>query len=65
MINSLLKIFDEHLDNIEMIDENKYKMVYKTKEVSNSGLLEMLLSGTTKGFDLFTFVVYFLKINDV
>lgn len=64
IITSLLKMFDEHLENIKMLDENKYKIFYtnnSTKEVSNSELYEMLSSGTTKGFGLFTFVVYSLK----
>ena len=64
LITSLLKMFDEHLDNIKMINENKYKIIYTnglTKEVSNNELYEILSSGTTKGFGLFTFVVYSLK----
>ena len=57
IITSLLKMFDEHLSNIKMINENKYKIIYtngSTKEVSNSELYEILSSGTTKGFGLFT-----------
>lgn len=64
IITSLLKMFDEHLKNIKMINDNKYKIVYTNglnKEVSNSELYEILSSGTTKGFGLFTFVVYSLK----
>lgn len=64
IITSILKMFDEHLDNIKMINENKYKIIYangKSKEVSNLELYEILSSGTTKGFGLFTFVVYSLK----
>ena len=64
LITSLLKMFDEHLDNIKMINENKYKIIYTnglTKEVSNNELYEILSSGTTKGFGLFTFVVYSLR----
>ena len=64
IITSLLKMFDEHLDNIKIINENKYKIIYvngSTKDVSNSELYEILSSGTTKGFGLFTFVVYSLR----
>ncbi len=64
IITSLLKLFDEHLENIEMLNENKYKITYingKIQEVSNAELYEILSSGTTKGFGLFTFVVYSLK----
>lgn len=64
IVKSLLKLFDEHLKDIKMINENKYKIIYsnkKEKEVSNKELYEILSSGTTKGFGLFTFVVYSLK----
>lgn len=64
IITSLLKMFDEHLENIKMINENKYKIIYtnkSSKEVTNSELYDILSSGTTKGFGLFTFVAYSLK----
>jgi AAA15 family ATPase/GTPase len=64
IITSLLKMFDEHLNSIKMINENKYKIIYTngiTKEVSDKELYEILSSGTTKGFGLFTFVVYSLR----
>lgn len=64
IIAAILRMFDEHLKNIEMINENKYKIIYTngtSKEVSNVELYEILSSGTTKGFGLFTFVVYSLK----
>ena len=64
IVTALLKMFDEHLENIEMIDDNKFKIIYSnklSKEVTNSELYEILSSGTTKGFHLFTFVIYSLK----
>lgn len=64
IIKSILKIFDEHLENIKMINENKYQILYSDgtkKEVSKTELYEILSSGTTKGFCLFTFIVYSLK----
>ena len=64
IITSLLKVFDEHLDNIKMINENKYKIIYtnnSSKDVSNAELYEILSSGTTKGFGLFSLVVYSLR----
>ncbi len=64
IITSLLKMFDEHLENIKMLNDNKYKIFYTnglTKEVSRTELYEILSSGTTKGFGLFTFVVYSLR----
>ena len=64
IISSILKMFDEHLETIEMIDETKFKIVYTNKEireVSIKELYDILSSGTTKGFCLFTFVVFSLK----
>lgn len=64
IITSILKVFDEHLDNIKMIDNSKYKIIYtdgRTKEVTSKELYDILSSGTTKGFGLFTYVVYSLK----
>ena len=64
IITSLLKMFDEHLEDIKMVNENKYKIIYadgSNKILSNLELYEILSSGTTKGFGLFTFVVYSLK----
>ena len=64
IVTTLLKLFDEHLDNIEMVNENKFKIIYTNKivkEVTNTELYEILSSGTTKGFHLFTFVIYSLK----
>ncbi len=64
IIESILKIFDEHIENLEMINENKFKIYYSnktTKELTSIQLSQVLSSGTTKGFGLFTFVVYSLK----
>ena len=64
IIETILKMFDEHLDNIEMINEDKFIIYYTDKhqvEVSNKELYGMLSSGTSKGIWLFTYVVYSLK----
>lgn len=64
IIESLIRMFDEHIKNIEMINENKYKITYKdnkTKEISEIELLSILSSGTKKGISLFIFVIYSLK----
>ena len=64
IISSILKMFDEHLETIQMIDDTKFKIIYsnrKTREASVRELYDILSSGTTKGFCLFTFVVYSLK----
>ena len=64
IITSILKIFDEHLEKIELIDENKFKLSYSNKtykEITYIELLNILSSGTIKGLSLFTFVVFSLK----
>lgn len=67
IITSLLKMFDEHLDNLQMLDDNKYRITYwdsSTRDVTNNELYEILSSGTTKGLTLFTFVVYSLNTGN-
>lgn len=64
IISSILKLFDEHLFDIEMVNKNKFRIKYvdkEVREVSSDELYQVLSSGTTKGFGLFTFVVYSLK----
>lgn len=63
IIEAILKMFDEHLENIEMIDEDKYIIYYSDERclsVTGKELYEVLSSGTSKGLVLFTFVVYSL-----
>ncbi len=63
IITSILKIFDEHLDKLEMLEDNKFKLYYSNKtykEITDLELIKILSSGTIKGFSLFTFVVYSL-----
>lgn len=63
LIQSILKMFDEHISNIKMLNDDKFKIFYndeKTKEVSNDELNEILSSGTTKGFKLFSGVLFSL-----
>ena len=62
--NSILKIFDEHLEKIELLNENKFLLSYSdktSKELTYMELLNILSSGTVKGLSLFTFVVFSLK----
>lgn len=64
IVETILKMFDEHLDNIEMKNDDKFIVYYTDKtnmEVNSKDLYKMLSSGTTKGFGLFTFVVYSLN----
>lgn len=64
LIESTIKMFDEHINEIIPIADNKYKVYYKNKEavnVSGNDLTEILSSGTKKGFFLFAYVIYSLK----
>jgi AAA15 family ATPase/GTPase len=63
IVPNILKILDDHIKNIEMIGENKYKITYinnDTKTYTNAELNVMLSSGTVKGLGLFSFVIYSL-----
>lgn len=64
ILKSILKIFDEHLDDLFMDERGMFKITYDNKEsklVSNDELYNILSSGTVKGFRLFANVVYALK----
>lgn len=59
----VLKLFDDKIQSLDMVDEKHYKLVYQhhEKEISDSELVHLLSSGTTKGVLLYIFVVAALK----
>ena len=59
----VIKIFDDKIKSLEMVDEKHYKLIYQdhVKELSDSELVYILSSGTTKGVLLYIFVVAALK----
>ena len=63
VLAKVIKIFDSKIKNLEMVDEKHYKLVYQNyvKELSDSELIYMLSSGTTKGVLLYIFVVAALE----
>lgn len=66
IITLIIKMFDEHIDKIKVIKEDKYKIVYtsgKTIEVTNDGLHDILSRGTSKGFQLYTDVIMSLHLG--
>ena len=62
-IKKILKIFDENITKLEMIDENNYLLEYNGKEekLSDFELYYRLSSGTTKGLALYTTVILSLR----
>ena len=59
----VIRLFDDKIKSLEMVDEKHYKLVYQdyVKELSDSELVHMLSSGTTKGVLLYIFVVAALE----
>lgn len=62
-LTKIIKIFDDKIQNLEMVDEKRYKLVYQgeVKELSDYELVYMLSSGTTKGVLLYIFVAAALE----
>lgn len=63
ILMKVIRIFDDKIKNLEMVDEKHYKLTYQdcVKELSDSELIYMLSSGTTKGILLYIFVVAALE----
>ncbi len=64
LLESTVKMFDDHIVGIKMESENKFEIKYKNREVqevSSRELYEILSSGTNKGLALFAFVIVSLK----
>ena len=63
VLTKVIKIFDDKIKSLEMLDEKHYKLTYQdhVKELSDSELIYMLSSGTTKGVLLYVFVVAALE----
>ena len=63
VLTKVIKIFDDNIKSLEMVDEKHYKIAFQddVKELSDSELIYMLSSGTTKGVLLYIFVVATLE----
>jgi len=64
IIKPILKIFDEHIENLKMLSEDKFIITFNDnfqRKINSLELYEILSSGTSKGFRLFSFLVYSLK----
>ncbi len=62
-IMKILKIFDENISRLEMIDDTNFLLEYngKKEKLSDQELYYRLSSGTTKGLALYTTVILSLK----
>lgn len=63
ILMKVIRIFDDKIKSLKMVDEKHYKLEYQdsVKELSDSELVYMLSSGTTKGVLLYIFVVAALE----
>lgn len=63
VLSRVLRIFDENIESLEMVDEKNYKLKFKGEEknYTDTQLIYMLSSGTTKGILLYVLMVASLK----
>lgn len=63
ILTAILRIFDENVEELQRLDEHNYRLVFRgeKKNLSDTQLLYMLSSGTTKGVLLYTLMTASLK----
>ena len=63
VLSKILRVFDENIESLEMVDEKNYKLIFKGEEknYTDTQLMYMLSSGTTKGLLLYVLMVASLK----
>ena len=63
VLDKVIRIFDPNIKNLSMIDDKHYRLTFKDNvlELSDSELIYMLSSGTTKGLLLYVYVVAALQ----
>lgn len=63
ILTRVLRVFDDNVESLEMLDDNNYKLIFKgeKKILSDTQLVYMLSSGTTKGLLLYVLMVASLK----
>lgn len=62
-LSTIIKIFDDTIQNLEIVDEHNYKLTYhnKVEFMSDKELIYLLSSGTTKGIFLYIIVASSLQ----
>jgi len=65
ILSSILRIFDENIQGLQRLDEHNYSLTFKgeKRNLSDSQLVYMLSSGTTKGMLLYTLAVISLTMG--
>ncbi len=63
ILTRVLKIFDENIESLEMLDEKNYRLTFRgeVKTISDTQLIHLLSSGTTKGLLLYVLMIASLK----
>lgn len=63
VLTKVIKIFDDQIRDLDMVDEHRYRLVYQQeeRELSDTELIHMLSSGTTKGVLLYLYAVAALE----
>ena len=63
ILENIMRIFDDNIEHLQSLDEHNYRLVFNGEEkyLSDSQLIYMLSSGTTKGLLLYTLMVASLK----
>jgi len=63
VLTKIIKIFDDKIQSLNMLDEKHYRLVYQNRveELSDSELIYKLSSGTTKGILLYMVMVAALE----
>ena len=60
---NIIRIFDDTIQDLQMIDDHNYRLIYQEKSeiISDKELIYLLSSGTTKGLLLYIIVVASLQ----
>lgn len=63
VLMKIIRIFDENITQLKMIDDNNYQLKYsgRTEKLSSKQLYYRLSSGTTRGMELYTYIIISLK----
>ena len=63
ILANIMRIFDENIEDLQKLDEHNYRLIFNDIErnLSDTQLVYMLSSGTTKGMLLYTLMVASLK----